>query len=128
VQWFPRIFPTGSLLGDGHNRFYGRDSLPDEITQMTWSRFFDAREPDHALVTRQDAQRLGLAHSLFHRSSIPLAPTYYLQDLFTHESARGKGIGRALIEVVLTAAEPPDAPPCELAGAGNESARHGARR
>ena len=29
-----------------------------------------------------------------------IAPTCYLQDLFTAESARGQGIGRALIEAV----------------------------
>ncbi len=29
-----------------------------------------------------------------------IAPTCYLQDLFTAEKARGQGIGRALIETV----------------------------
>jgi len=71
---------------------------------MTWSRFFDAYEPVHALVaewgTKEDGQLLGLVHYLFHRSTIQIAPVCYLQDLFTNEATRGQGIGRALIEAV----------------------------
>jgi GNAT superfamily N-acetyltransferase len=39
-------------------------------------------------------------HYLFHRSTIQIAPTCYLQDLFTNEASRGQGAGRALIEAV----------------------------
>jgi GNAT superfamily N-acetyltransferase len=67
---------------------------------MTWSRFFDAYEPMHALVAESGAQLLGLTHYLFHRSTISIAPVCYLQDLFTAESARGKGVTRALISAV----------------------------
>jgi GNAT superfamily N-acetyltransferase len=96
VQWQP--------LWEAYNRFYGRDPLPREITQMTWSRFFDAYEPVHALVADKEGQLLGLAHYLFHRSTISIEPTCYLQDLFTKETARSKGIGRALIEAVYSQA------------------------
>jgi GNAT superfamily N-acetyltransferase len=96
AQWQP--------LWEGYNRFYGRESLPSEITQMTWSRFFDAYEPVHALVAEEDGQLLGLAHYLFHRSTISIEPTCYLQDLFTKETARSKGIGRALVEAVYSQA------------------------
>jgi GNAT superfamily N-acetyltransferase len=87
-------------LWAGYNLFYGRHALPAEITQMTWSRFFDAYEPVHALVAERERQLLGLVHYLFHRSTIEIAPVCYLQDLFTNEAARGQGIGRALIEGV----------------------------
>ncbi|MDR3388294.1 MAG: GNAT family N-acetyltransferase [Rudaea sp.] len=77
---------------------------------MTWSRFFDAYEPMHALVAEESGRLLGLAHYLFHRSTIQIAPTCYLQDLFTVEQARGKGVGRALVNAVyewaLAAAAP----------------------
>ncbi len=43
---------------------------------------------------------MGLVHYLWHRSTITIEPTCYLQDLFTAEGARGKGVGRALIEAV----------------------------
>lgn len=61
-------------------------------------RFFDAHEPVHALVAEQSAELVGLVHYIFHRTTISIAPTCYLQDLFTLETARGHGVGRALIE------------------------------
>jgi GNAT superfamily N-acetyltransferase len=101
-------FSEWKQLWDGYNAFYGRKdttSLPDAITNMTWSRFFDKYEPMHALVADRSGQLLGLVHFLFHRSTISIAPTCYLQDLFTLESARGKGVGRALIEQVYKLAK-----------------------
>ena len=48
---------------------------------------------------------IGFVHYLFHRSTAMLGPTCYLQDMFTMESARGKGVGRALIEAVCVRAK-----------------------
>jgi GNAT superfamily N-acetyltransferase len=95
-------------LWDGYNAFYGRageTALADEITRTTWGRFFDESEPVHALVAQSEAGLVGLVHYLFHRSSILIGPTCYLQDLFTSEDARGRGVGRALIEAVYDAAK-----------------------
>lgn len=91
------------VLWDGYNAFYGRSgatALAPEITRMTWARFFDAYEPVHALVAEQGGQLLGLTHYLFHRSTTATEPVCYLQDLFTDEAARGKGVGGALINAV----------------------------
>lgn len=101
-------FEAWKVLWDGYNAFYGRSgptALPADITRTTWSRFFDAAEPVHALVAEVDGQILGLAHYLFHRSTIQIGPSCYLQDLFTVEAARGKGVGRALIEAVYRCAD-----------------------
>jgi len=76
---------------------------------MTWSRFFDAYEPVHALVAEDGGELVGLAHYLFHRSTIQIAPTCYLQDLFTSAAARGRGVGRALIAAVYERAAAADA-------------------
>jgi GNAT superfamily N-acetyltransferase len=94
-QWLP--------LWEGYNTFYGRSgatTLPFEITQMTWGRFFDPYEPVHALVAESEGQLLGLTHYLYHRSTTAIVPSCYLQDLFTQEAARGKGVGKALINGV----------------------------
>jgi GNAT superfamily N-acetyltransferase len=94
-------------LWDGYNAFYGRSgptALAPEITAMTWQRFFDAYEPVHALVAENGGRLVGLTHYLFHRSTTAIAPLCYLQDLFTSEAARGKGVGRALINSVYDAA------------------------
>jgi len=98
-QWLP--------LWDGYNAFYGRagaTALAPEITRTTWARFFDPQEPMHALVADSDGRLCGLAHYLFHRSTILLAPTCYLQDLFTDPGQRRNGVGRALIDAVYDAA------------------------
>jgi GNAT superfamily N-acetyltransferase len=96
-------FAAWQKLWDGYNAFYGRSgttALPAEVTQTTWSRFFDVYEPMHALVAESAGALLGLTHFLYHRSTIALGPVCYLQDLFTVEAARGHGVGRALIESV----------------------------
>ncbi|GAB7523398.1 N-acetyltransferase family protein [Paraburkholderia sp. 2C] len=99
----PDDFDAWLPLWDGYNRFYGRageTALPREITQLTWTRFFDGYEPMHALVAERDAKLVGLVHYLYHRNTIMAGPACYLQDLFTDEAERGTGVGRALIERV----------------------------
>lgn len=98
-QWRP--------LWDGYNAFYGRSgatALPEEITQKTWERFFDATEPVHALVAQDEGRVVGLVHYLYHRSTTRLHDVCYLQDLFTAPALRGRGVGRRLIEAVYDAA------------------------
>jgi len=96
-------FPAWQPLWDGYNAFYGRvgpTALPEAISRTTWSRFFDDGAPGHALVAEDAGRLVGLAHFLFHRSTIQIGPTCYLQDLFTAAEARGHGVGRALIGAV----------------------------
>jgi GNAT superfamily N-acetyltransferase len=101
-------FPAWQTLWDGYNAFYGREGaskLSTQITQMTWSRFFDSYEPVHALIAERAGILSGLAHFLFHRSTTHIAPLCYLQDLFTAPTARGQGIARALITAVYERAK-----------------------
>ncbi|HEY1743942.1 MAG TPA: GNAT family N-acetyltransferase [Granulicella sp.] len=104
-QWLP--------LWEGYNAFYGRSgetALSPDVIRTTWSRFFDAYEPVHGLVAEHNGQLLGLAHYLFHRSTIAIESACYMQDLFTSEAARGQGVGRALINEVYEQARLAGAP------------------
>ena len=104
-KWLP--------LWDGYNAFYGRSgptALARAITDTTWSRFFDGYEPVHGLVAEAGGELLGLTHYLYHRSTTLIEPVCYLQDLFTAEAARGKGVGKALIEGVYERARAAGSP------------------
>jgi len=101
-------YPNWLPLWEGYNKFYGRfghTALPDEITQITWTRFFDAYEPVYCMVAEDRGHLVGLVHYLFHRSTVSIQPNCYLQDLFTHETTRGLGVGRALINAVYEQAK-----------------------
>ncbi|WPZ36336.1 GNAT family N-acetyltransferase [Thalassobaculum sp. OXR-137] len=99
----PEDFERWLPLWAGYNAFYervGPTAVPEAVTRLTWSRFFDAYEPMHALVAERAGALLGLAHIIYHRNTTMIGPTCYLQDLFTTAEARGQGVGRALIEAV----------------------------
>jgi len=90
-------------LWTGYNAFYGRKdatALPVAITGTTWRRFLDPDEPVFGLVAEAQGRLVGLSHYLFHRSTNRIEPVCYLQDLFTVPEARGRGVGRGLIEAV----------------------------
>ena len=92
ASWLP--------LWQGYLSFYKVENLPDHVTESLWARFFDAAEPVHALLAEENGELLGLVHYIFHRNTWMASDVCYLEDLFTAEAARGKGVGRALIEAV----------------------------
>ena len=86
-------------LWAGYLAFY-RTELAGGTSDLTWMRFHDPDEPIFALGGYVDGKLAGFAHYLFHRSTWAPHRYCYLEDLFVAESARGKGLGRALIEAV----------------------------
>src|SRR4051794_30165019 len=101
-------YPQWRPLWDGYNAFYGRSgptALDERVTAQTWERFFDEAEHMHAFVAEWDGRIVGIAHFLFHRSTSRLSDVCYLQDLFTEEACRGRGVGRSLIQRVLDTAK-----------------------
>ena len=85
------------VLVRGYKDFY-RDPLPDEEYDRAWRRLM-AAEHIHGLGARDGGKLVGIAHFLFH-TTVWQGEACYLQDLFTAEAARGRGVARALIEAV----------------------------
>jgi GNAT superfamily N-acetyltransferase len=88
-------------LARGYKAFY-RDDIPDEDYERTW-RLLIAGAAVHGLGARVDGRLVGIAHYLFHPQSWQ-GEVCYLQDLFTAEDARGRGVATALIDAVADAA------------------------
>lgn len=86
-------------LWKGYLDFY-KTTVPREVYDTTWARLHDPAEPMGVLGAYADGALLGIVHYLYHRSCWTVGNYCYLQDLFVAEAARGKGLGRALIEAV----------------------------
>jgi GNAT superfamily N-acetyltransferase len=87
------------VLWKGYQDFY-KTNL-DAGTDELWQRLLS--EPDNGpigLVFEENGNLLGLVHYLFHGTTWSAKQRIYLNDLYTLPAARGKGVGRALIEAV----------------------------
>lgn len=100
--------PQWETLWKGYQDFY--ETNLDHVTDGLWVRLHstDPIEPI-CLVADQEGELLGFTHYLFHGSCWSPKQRIYLNDLFTAPAARGKGVGRALIEAVYAAADEADA-------------------
>jgi GNAT superfamily N-acetyltransferase len=75
-------------------------ALAPEVIDTAWARLHDPAEPMFVLGAYVDGKLTGIVHYLYHRSMWSPGNYCYLQDLFVDQSARGLGLGRALIEAV----------------------------
>lgn len=93
-------------LWNAYLRFY-KTHLPEGVTRATWRRILDDSHPFKCFVARdpESGEILGFALHQSHPSSWTQVGDMYLEDLFVTGEARGKGIGRALIEAVIDAAK-----------------------
>ncbi|GLS87670.1 N-acetyltransferase [Cypionkella aquatica] len=84
--------------------FYNVDLAP-EITTNTWARAHDPASPMRIRIAIEADTVLGFAVHLHHPSTWVMGEDCYLEDLFVSSDARGKGVGRALIEDLQTLAK-----------------------
>ena len=83
--------------------FYKVD-LDPAITTRTWARLMDAASPLTGRFAFENNQMLGFALHHNHCSTWVEGEDCYLEDLFVTDAARGKGVGRALIDDLKTLA------------------------
>src|SRR5262245_58196508 len=84
--------------------FY-KSAVPDEVSELTWRRLLDPEAPILGYCAEDQGKLLGIVHYLYHPVTWAAGPRCYLEDLFTAREARGRGVGRALIEAVYRAAD-----------------------
>lgn len=92
-------------LWTGYLEFY-HSSVGEDVYQSTFRRLLsdDPYEPSGFIAWQGDVA-LGIVHFLYHRHCWRVENVCYLQDLFAVPNARGKGVGRALIEAVYRRAD-----------------------
>src|SRR5476651_246034 len=89
------------LWGD-YCRFYERD-LSEAITRHTWARIMDAASSVHAIVAEGKGDAvIGIANYVLHENTWTLTPVCYLEDLFVDPAARAQGVGKQLIDWLVT--------------------------
>lgn len=91
-------------LWQGYLAFY-KATIAPQVTELSWARLHDPAEPMHGYGAFLDGRLAGITHLILHRSMWTAGPYCYLQDLFTAQWARRRGVARALIEHAYVEAE-----------------------
>lgn len=84
-------------LWRGYCDFYAA-KLPEEVTSRTWKRILDPDSAVMCVVAEAEGQVLGFANCVVHENTWESQAVCYLEDLYVDPAARGRGVGRALIE------------------------------
>ena len=73
-------------------------AVSEEVTEATWRRLFAPGSGIFGRIAEWRGTVAGFTVSVLHPGSWTITPICYLEDLFVDPGARGRGIGRALIE------------------------------
>ncbi len=93
------------LLWEAYLDFY-KATLPAETGLQTWERILDLDGDINGFkAVDEHGTMLGMVTYLYHATTWSDSPRCYLHDLYTVAEARGKGVGRTLIQAVYEAAE-----------------------
>ena len=90
-------------LWRAYQAFY-RVDIPAETSAVTWDRLLDPAEPMGGALAWSAGEAVGLVHHIRHRSCWTVGDYCYLQDLFVGPAARGRGVGRRLVDHVCDVA------------------------
>ena len=84
--------------------FYETDFSP-EVVESTWLRLVTEGSGIDALVAEVDGTVVGFAHYRSHPDTFSTGRDWFLDDLYTDPTARGKGVATELIEHVKNLAD-----------------------
>lgn len=76
-------------------------ALPPGVTDFTWARLLDPACPMTARLACVEGRPQGFAIHQHHPSTWVMGDDGYLEDLYVAPEARGRGLGRALIEDLI---------------------------
>jgi len=93
----PSDRPVWEVLFRAYIAFYQR-VLPDAQYEASWAAFQEGTRM-RALGAKLDGRLVGITHFFVHANTSG-PDVCYLQDLFTDETVRGRGVARALIKAV----------------------------
>jgi ribosomal protein S18 acetylase RimI-like enzyme len=88
----------------GYCAFY-EAALSDAVTAATWRRMLDPASPVIGRLAERDGAVVGFSICVLHEGTWTTDPVCYLEDLFVDPSARGGGIGRALLQDIVDRAK-----------------------
>jgi GNAT superfamily N-acetyltransferase len=77
-------------------------TVDGDITDATWRRVFDPASSISMRVAEVDGKVMGFALFLTHEGTWIRGKDCYLEDLFVDPEARGKGVGRALMDNLVS--------------------------
>lgn len=93
--------PRWLELWEGYVTFY-EANVPKEVSSATFKRAITRGSGLLGRVALEGDRIVGFSHSILHPGTWSTAPICYLEDLFVDPAARGKGVGRALIEDLIS--------------------------
>ena len=98
-------FINWKTLWKQYLEFY-KTSVEDLVYETTFKRLISNHHfSQNAFVAEQGNKLIGLVHYIYHPHNWKIEDVCYLQDLFVLKTARGTGVGRALMEAVYLAAD-----------------------
>jgi GNAT superfamily N-acetyltransferase len=106
AEEFEQLLP----LIAAYQRFYEVDEVDDERNRSFFRRFLAPSDGGLLLGARAEGRILGYACLYWHFSSLEATETVLLNDLYVEKAARGRGVGRALIEASAEVARERGAP------------------
>ncbi len=87
--------------------YYGfyETKVPDEVSEETYRRLLDGASSLFCLVAEDPSGAvIGFTNCVLHANTWSQRDVCYLEDLFVDSAARGRGVGRALIDGVTAKA------------------------